>query len=938
MSPDDRPIDDLVAAIAEGQPIDWARLLAAGGDDDRRRLVAQLKVLSDIARATDPPPPPPPSPLFRWGHVEVLEELGHGAFGHVYRARDARLDREIALKLFDRTCEAEGQLVGEAQRLARIDHPHVVAVHGADTIDGRTGLLMELVRGRTLHDVLRAQGPFSPGETALVGLDLCRALAAVHGARLVHRDIKVTNVMRETGGRIVLMDFGAGFQRDDDDRGDVATGTPLYMAPELFEGAEASVSTDLYALGVVLFHLVTGGYPVSGASLAELREHHARNARTLLREARPDVPASLAQVVDRALSLDPSARFRGAADMERALAATLDLEHAPSMDHPTPWWRRWTHGPLRASLAMLALVVTLAAAPFVANRFERSTVAGNAGVGLAPIETVAFSLEAPDASGFADGHGLLAVSPDGHRIAFATASSQRSSNVPAHLWMRRMEALVAEPLAGTETGYQPFWSPDNRFVGFTAANMMLKRVDVTGGSVITLADWGLGGTWNAAGVVLFNGRDGRLYRVSENGGPPAPVTTLDPARGETHHLWPSFLPDGRRFLFLAYSSPSESVLYVGSLDSPALMRIAAIASRADYAAGSLFYARQGTLVAQRFDLETAQLLGEAQPIATSVRWSAVGRAAFSVSATGVVVYATEAAAVNSLTWFDSTGKRLASIGEPGTYSYPTPSPDGTRLAVNRQTPDGGWDVWEIDSVRNVSTRFTFNNQSAWWPIVWSPDARHLVFAAHGKGRTSFDLYRRSRSGESADEKLFESADDKQPSGFSPDGRLLLFNRELDKGHGMDIWALPLTGARTPYAVLETAFDEESGVFSPDGRWIAYASNESGAFQVYVQPFPATGVKVQISSAGGSWPRWSSDGKIFYSTADRVWSVDMTVRGGSLRAGVPKALFAQTFLGNRFGSFGVDPIGSRFLLVVPQHTEPSSLKVLVNPLGVSKERQ
>lgn len=946
--PEGLQIDELIAAVADRQTIDWAVCLASCRDEDERKLVAQLRVLTAVARAADSsldrdqqarqqPTSQGFAPPFHWGPLEVVEELGRGAFGRVFHARDPRLDRDVALKLFERAPMGDTTLVREAQLLARIRHPHVVVVHGAESVDGRTGLWMELLRGRTLHQVLRDQGPFGPPEAALIGLDVCRALAAVHGAGLVHRDIKATNVMRETGGRIVLMDFGAGLQRDEGDRGGgIATGTPLYMAPELLEGAEASVSTDLYALGVLLFHVVTGAYPVNGSSLAELRDNHAREARTLLRDARPDIPAALAQVVDRALSRMPAARFRSAADMERALASTLDIHPgAPVVDPTMPWWRRWAEWALSAAVTLAAMLVVLAAAFIVVRQLRPSSTArDNATMGARP-ESIAFAVEAPEGSHLADGPGLLAVSPDGRRIAFATAGNQISSTVPARLWVRRLEALVAEPIAGTETGNQPFWSPDGRFLAFSAYDSSLKRVDVSGGSVVKLADDAVGGTWNRAGVILFGGRDGRVYRIGENGGEPVAVTTLDPAQGETRHLWPSFLPDGRQFLFLAYRSPAQGTLYVGSIDSAQRTRIANIASKAEYAGGYLFYARNRALVAHAFDLRTAQLVGEARAIAHSVRSSGEGRSAFSVSETGVVVYATDVGGdVNSLTWFDGNGRRLAAVGERGTYAYPSLSPDGTRLAVDRLT-DGHWDIWLVDLVRNVSTRFTFSNYTERWPVVWSPDATSLVFPARDGASPAFNLYRRSLSGASSDERLFDSADDKQATGFSPDGAILLFNRELGNGHGTDIWALPMNGEREPFAVLETRYDDESAVFSPDSRWFAYASNESGAFQVYAQPFPPTGAKVQVSRDGGSWPRWTLDGTILYSSASRLWSVDVTATGGMLHAGAPKALFNEPFVGSRFGNFVVDRTGRRFLLVVPEASEPPSLKVLVNPLAELK---
>ena len=703
------------------------------------------------------------------------------------------------------------------------------------------------------------------------------------------------------------------------------------MAPELLDGGEASIGTDLYALGVLLFHLITGGYPVTGASVSELRENHARQARMLLREARPDVPAALAQVVDRALN----PHRRPASEAQRTWSARWPRRSTSSATCPSiwrlPWWRRWTRWQIPASVGLLAIPILIGATLLVASWRARLT----ADAAIQPHESIAFTVEPPEGSNFALGL-LPAVSPDGSRIAFATATKQTTSSLPQRLWMRRLGSLVAEPIPGTEDGNQPFWSPDNRFVAFNGRNMALNRVDVTGGSVITLADWGYGGSWNSEGVIVFTGRDGRIYRVPQDGGELTPVTTLDAAHGEARHLWPSFLPDGRRFLFLAETSSTEYVLYAGSLDSPDRTRIANVASKAEYSGGFLYYQREDTLVAQPFELETARLVGEARPVATSLRPPQAGEASFSVSTNGVLVYATQAGGpeTNWLTWFDASGKRLAAVGEPGNYAYPTLSPDGSRLAAYRLTPERLWDIWTVDLVRNVTTRFTFGNEVTFLPMVWSPDGKHIIYPAQGESRKVFDLYRRSVTGASKDEPLWDSEDDKEPTGISPDGRILLFNRERGKGHGTDIWALPLTGAsRAPYPVLEAPlYDEESAVFSPDGRWIAYASNESGVFQVYAQPFPTTGLKVQISSDGGLWPRWNSDGRIFYSTEDRVWSVDVNVSGATLRAGVPKALFSQKFFGYRWGGFAVDRAGSRFLLVVPDEAEPSSLKVLVNPLA------
>ena len=385
-SDEDDRFTELFAAVADGRTVDWAAQLAAASDDGERGLIAQLQVVARVRSGGGPEPVDPRM----WGPLELLEELGRGAYGRVFRARDPRLDREVALKLFDGQAVTEGRFLREAQILARIGHPHVVAVHGADVFDGVAGIWMELVRGRSLEAIVRDQGAFGAREAALIGIDLCAALAAVHGAGLCHRDIKAHNVMREVGGRIVLMDFGAG--RPSQASGDVpdasVTGTPAYMAPELFTGASATVATDLYAFGVLLFFLATGKYPVAGATIGELRDAHGRGSRRRLREARADTPALFAQVVDRAVSPDPAGRFLSAADMEQALAATLQVGHA-GPGHPggiqATGWRASVARPLPAWVLVGALAIGIPAAFMIGTgRANQLAARGTAPAGEKP--------------------------------------------------------------------------------------------------------------------------------------------------------------------------------------------------------------------------------------------------------------------------------------------------------------------------------------------------------------------------------------------------------------------------------------------------------------------------------------------------------------------------------------------------------------------------
>jgi serine/threonine protein kinase len=845
------------------------------------------------------------------GRYRVEADIASGGQALVYRAEDTLLSRPVIVKVMRASGHhsrlLKARFEREMQALSRIDHPGVVGILDVGTLaDGCPFLVIQYVNGTSLRQELQG-GALAPRRVVKLLSDLGSALRAAHAADVVHQDLKPENILvqRFADGTetVKLIDFGiAKIDRDGVDEGLTTVhiaGTVRYMAPEQFEG-RYSAASDIYTLALVVCEMLCGS-PDSRALPADLRD-------------------TVGSLIDRALAYRPEQR---PSDLWQWCEQVAQAIVRPRRSR---WRGRWW-----VPLAALAAITAGVAATQVLVRPAMPAAADR------------FIVPLPSSTSLAEGPGVVSVSPDGRRIAYAATPGNDPSARATRLWIRPLGSLTAEPLAAAGSAYQPFWSPDSRFIGFVDPTTgALKRIDPEGGPPQTLAErtapgWdGLSrGAWSSRGTILFSGPDGRLYKVPENGGTAVAVTMLDASRREQAHFWPSFFPDGQHFVYLAYSSPNECVLYATSLDSPVRTKVADVVSTAEYAAGYLFYQREGTLFAQRYDEKRVKSIGDPLPVAQAIRFNREdGRAAFSVSANGVLTYATGGANdIGSLTWHDRAGNELARIGEADVYTYPRLSPDGRRLAVNRRGSDGLWDVWVVDLERGDFERVTFNEQDDYWPIVWSPDGQSIVFAARRRGKRAFDLYRHPVTAAGIDELLFESGDDKQPSGFSPDGKLLLFSRLLAGNKGIDVWALPMDGDRKPFPVVSTPYNEFAAAFSADGRSIAYAADDSGSEQIYVEPFPATGFKAQLTRDGGEWPTWSADGRtIFYSALHRtLWSVDVATSGHTIHGTTPRRLMSRPFLGSAFGSFAVSPSGDRFLLIVPaQHeNESSSLQITLN---------
>ena len=834
----------------------------------------------------------PLGPGTRLGPYEIQSAIGAGGMGEVYRARDTRLDRVVAIKVLpahvsDDPASRE-RFEREARTVAALNHPHICTLHDVGHQDGVDFLVMEHLDGETLAQRM-AKGPLPLDAALRYAIEIADALDKAHRAGIVHRDLKPGNVMLTRQGA-KLLDFGLAkvtpsvvatsglsiaptLQTPATLQGTIL-GTLQYMAPEQIEGQEADARTDVFAFGCVLYEMLTGKKAFEGRTQASLigaiLERQPPTISTLL----PVAPPSMDWVVNLCLAKEADERWQSAGDLKRQLQRIAGSgaevgSAAPAVARSrvramAPW-----------SVAAVA-VLGLTAALVIDLRRPALTL---------PI--VRFDITTPptrDASSFA-------ISPDGQSLVFVATLDGASK-----LWLRQLEQTAPVVLAGTDEAMYPFWSPDSRSVGFFADGK-LKRVDIGGGAPQTLAraPSGRGGTWNRDDVILFTpdsqlgSPSSTIMRVAATGGAVTPVTHL--SSGHTTHRWPQFLPDGRRFLFFSGFGPKQGT-YLGSLDGGEPSRIIETPTQAFFVSPmSLLFLRQDTLMTVAFDPTRGVVSGEptlvAQPVGTDF---GVLLGAFSASTSMVLAHrATIGSARRQLVWVDRDGMPRGTVGPPDqdTLTDPELSPDGRRVAV-RRLAQGNLDVWVIDVQRAIPTRFTFD-PSADAQQIWSPDGARIVFSSN-RGGTDLELFEKASTGASEEHSLGVRAE--IPESWSPDGRFLLFVNNASTG--TDLWALPMTGDRKAFPVVQTRFDERRGQFSPDGRWVSYESNESGVFEIYVRGFPGSGGKWQISTAGGTQARWRRDGKeLFYIGPDgRMMAAPIATAsdGQTLNVGQPVALF------------------------------------------------
>ena len=923
-------------------------------------------------------------------HYLITGKLGEGGMGVVYKAEDTKLERIVALKFLAphllQDAEARERFIREAKAAAALDHPNICTVHEIDEVDGRTFIAMAFLEGEPLEKKIEA-GPLKLKDVLDAAIQTAQGLQAAHEKKIVHRDIKPANLMVTPLGtaqrRVIIMDFGLAQLADRSKltKLDTTLGTVAYMSPEQTYGQELDHRTDLWALGVVIYEMVTGQRPFQGHYEKAVMYSITNEEPEPMTALRTGVPMELEWIVGKCLAKELGERCQNAAELIVDLRGVVKkLESGRSTILPVsrhagavPVGTGNLAGPSSARALESVAAGIPATKPDGGLEAQRGTAGAVRHVGAyrlwpalaavlllstlafaflyftksqPPPQPLTFTIEPPEGVTFQSARSAPPVlSPDATQLAFVGLSEGGSA-----LWVRPLDSLTPERLPGTEGAEYPFWSPDSRFLAFFAGGK-LKKIGVSGGPPQTLSDAprGRGGAWaeddEGRGVIVFApARRGPLHRVSSAGGESLPVTVLSEEGNSRSHRQPRFLPDGRRFLYLSLTNDGDEQsgypVFIGDLDaaqpgSAAEQKPLLRAScRPWYAPptdshpqGYLLYVREETLLAHPFDGAQEELTGEPFPIAENV-YSGGNRQScdFSVSTNGVLTYRQgDGQSTNQITWFDRQGKKLGAVGETGLYGNPNLSPDGQRLAFRATDPQtGNRDIWVRELRRGVATRLTFHEAADGSP-VWSPDGTRIAFFSDRDGTPT--IYQKPANGAGEAEPLFEATGPFWPSHWSRDGRYLVYT---DVRSPINVFALPLQGDREPIPVAQSEFIEALGSLSPDGAWIAYGSNESGSVEIYARPFPEGEGRWQVSTDGGRAPVWSEGGaEIFYLSANRDKVLAVPVKtGSSFEAGVPKVLFELEQPLLTLSTFDVTADGQRVIMAIPAEEDANPPIVVV----------
>jgi Tol biopolymer transport system component len=861
----------------------------------------------------------------RLGPYEITAQIGAGGMGEVWCATDTNLGRLVAIKVlpeaFATDAERLARFEREARALASLNHPNIAIIHGLEKTDGLRGLVMELVEGPTLEERI-AQGPIAVDVALPIARQIAEALEAAHEQGVIHRDLKPANVKVRDNGTVKVLDFGlaklvepvgtsgAGVATISPTittpamtRMGVILGTAAYMSPEQARGKPADKRSDIWAFGCVLFEMLTGTRTFDGEEITDVLAAVVR-AEPDWSRLPADTPAALRRLLRRSLVKDRHHRLADIADVRLELDETATNPAAEQIvPLLTSFFRRprfWIGIALVSLMTAAAAVARMMVAPSADARIVRFDVTSPAGTRI---------------------EAASPLSPEGRLLAFVSAAPQGRHVI----WVRPLDSLVAHAVAGSEGATRFFWSPDGQQIGFFRDGNLFK-IALGGGQAQLLANGPFrDGAWSDQGLILVGGQQGRgLLRLPELGGQPIAETALDASRGEVSHDYPLFLPDGRRYIYLARSTgaPDAWVTYVGTLGSKERQALPGVPSSAvAYSpTGHLLFIRAGTLMVQPFNLERLELSGAAVPVADGAR----GRSnTFSISANGTLAFLRGAPPESQLVWFDRTGRQLDTVGATAVYRNSAFSRDRRFAVFERGAPS---DLWILDFDKQGPTRMSTDRAGNRSPL-WSPDGRTIVFVSSRNGVEG--LYERRVGAVSGDSLLRQNDVPMSLSDWSRDGRYLAY------AAGGDVWALPRFGTREPVQVTASPFFQDlDAAFSPDGRWIAYVSDESsgisrrGEGDVFVQSFPLHEFKRQVSTAGGFVPRWSDDGtELFYVAPDgTLMAASITARGSTLEIDPPRPLFRPGFGQADLARYEVFA-GNRFLVNV--RPDANSMTVIIN---------
>ncbi|MGA8488973.1 MAG: protein kinase [Terriglobales bacterium] len=882
------------------------------------------------------------------GPYEIQSELGAGGMGEVYRARDTRLDRQVAIKVLaghlSSSPELKQRMEREARAISSLNHPHICQLYDIGSQDGTDYLVMEFLEGETVAERLR-KGALPLSEVLKVGAEVAEALEIAHRAGIVHRDLKPANIMLTKSGA-KLMDFGLAkpFGMTASASGAapsftaVATmtglspasplttagsivGTIQYMSPEQIEGKDADARSDIFALGAVLYEMATGKRAFEGKSQISVASSILEKDPEPISAAKPMTPSAFEHVVKTCLQKNPEDRFQTAHDVRLQLKWIAEDRPSPSTPASAPASRHPRERLAWAMAVFLAIVAGAVAGILIARP-------------SGPPRTIRTVISPPEGTAFrltGDLAGPPELSPDGSSVAFSAAGSDGK----VLLWVRPMDKLEARALPDTENAMFPFWSPDSKSLGFFADGK-LKTIDLSGGSPQTVCDapQARGGSWGPNGTILLTtDTQAPISRVNANGGAPVEITKVDHSR-HTSHRWPFFLPDGKHFLYVAINHDSaqseKDAVYFASLNGAENRQLFRSMSNAIYAGGFVLFARGNQLMAQKFDPSSGKLSGDLQVVANGAANDiSTWHMDASASGPGLLVMGSGGTPDWQLIWVDRTGKRVGVVTDKlSNLQYARLSPRGDRVALQIDT--GANDIWILDLARGIRTRLTFGPVFNASP-VWSPDGKWIAYDSERNGGNQ--IYRKPSDGSGAEERLLDDDQPVFPTDWSRDGKYLLYSRGPLYGAGEEIWALPLEGVRKPFLVVPHGANSlaTQGVLSPDSRWLAYASSESGQPELYVVPFRGGQGKWQVSQSGGYLPLWSADGKtLYYSNLGfSVFAVPVKEMNDTLQFGTAEQLLSTASMSSPNFFYDVSPDGKKILLDAISQQVNQSITVVTN---------